>query len=103
MGNRLPRLTSTINHEDLMRLRIALLLLPALLPAGLVAQEHHDHGQPPKIENGGVFPAGWSVRPDEGGKPTEISLATMAPGWHVVTAASSIMYRPADKAAACMK
>jgi hypothetical protein len=98
MGNRLPTPASTINHEDLMRLRIALLLLPAMLTAPLAAQEHHDHGQAPKIENGGVFPAGWSVRPDEGGKPTEVSLVNMAPGWHLVTATSGIMYRPQDQA-----
>lgn len=81
-----------------MRLRIALLLLSPLLPRALSAQEHHDHGQAPKIENGGVFPTGWSVRPDEGGKLTEVSLATMAPGWHVVTATSGIMYRAQDQA-----
>src|SRR5512143_2075043 len=78
-------------------------LLAALLsPAGLLAQEHqhgaHDHGAAPKIEHGGVFPAGWSVRPDEGGKPTEISLTPMAQGWHVLTAASAIMYRDQDAA-----
>lgn len=83
-----------------MRVRLALLLLSSLLPAALIGQEHkhegHDHGTAPKIENGGVFPAGWSVRPDEGGKPTEVSLATMAPGWHLVTATSGIMYRAQD-------
>ena len=77
--------------------RTAALLLALWTPALLAAQEH-DHGAAPKIENGGVFPAGWSVRPDDGGKPTEISLATMAPGWHLTTAASGIMYRTQDLA-----
>jgi hypothetical protein len=80
-----------------MRFRLALLLLSPLLPVTLAAQGH-DHGAAPKIENGGVFPAGWSVRPDEGGKPTEVSLAVMAPGWHLVTATSGIMYRTQDQA-----
>jgi hypothetical protein len=75
--------------------RIAALLLPLVTPALLMAQEHQ-HGPALKIENGGVFPAGWSVRPDEGGKPAEVSLATMAPGWHIMTAASAIMYRAQD-------
>lgn len=77
--------------------RIAALLLTLSTPALLAAQEH-EHGAAPKIENGGVFPAGWSVRPDEGGKPTEISLATMPPGWHLTTATSGVMYRAQDVA-----
>jgi len=63
-----------------------------------VAAQEHEHGTAPKIENGGVFPPGWSVRPDEGGKPSEVSLVTMPPGWHIVTATSGIMYRAADVA-----
>jgi hypothetical protein len=78
--------------------RIAALLLTLATPALLLAQEHHDHGAAPKIENGGVFPAGWSVRPDDGGKTTEVSLVTMAPGWHLTTASSGIMYRAQDVA-----
>ncbi len=75
------------------RLAMALLLLPTLLAA-----QAHDHGQPPKLENAGVFPAGWSVRPDDGGKHSEVSLVAMAPGWHVTTATSAILYRDQDKA-----
>jgi hypothetical protein len=75
------------------RFTAALMLVPALL-----AGQEHDHGQAPKIEKGGIFPPGWSVRPDEGGKPSEVSLVTMAPGWHVTTAASGIMYRSQDRA-----
>jgi hypothetical protein len=79
--------------------RLAALLLTLATPTLLRAQEHqHDHGAAPKIENGGVFPAGWSVRPDDGGKPAEVSLAAMAPGWHLITATSGIMYRAQDAA-----
>ncbi len=78
--------------------RFTTLLLTLATPALLAAQEHRDHGPALKIENGGAFPAGWSVRADEGGKPAEVSLAVMAPGWHLVTAASGIMYRAQDVA-----
>jgi hypothetical protein len=74
------------------------LVTPALLAAQAQQQGSHDHGPALKVENGGVFPAGWSVRPDEGGKPAEVSLVEMAPGWHLVTAASGIMYRARDAA-----
>jgi hypothetical protein len=72
----------------------ALLMLAPTLLSG----QDHDHGQAPRIEKGGVFPPGWSVRPDDGGKLTEVSLVAMPPGWHVTTAASGIMYRAQDRA-----
>lgn len=78
--------------------RIAALLLTLAAPVLLAAQEHRDHGPALKIENGGVFPADWSVRPDEGGQASKVSLVTMAPGWHLTTATSGIMYRALDVA-----
>jgi len=76
------------------------LLLPALFllcpPLALQAQQGHDHGAAPRIEAGGLFPADWSVQLDDGGKPAEVSIQAMAPGWHVTTAASGIMYRAQD-------
>ena len=76
------------------------LTLSLLLPAAALAQQgHDDHAAAPKIEGGGVFPAGWQVRPDEGGTLPEIKIVAMAPGWHMTTAASGIMYRPADQGA----
>jgi hypothetical protein len=62
----------------------------------MVAQQDHDHGPAPKVSGGGVFPAGWQVRPDEGGTLPEVKIEAMPPGWHMTTAASGIMYRPAD-------
>ena len=83
-----------------MRLRPADVLLVAALAAPLSAQEHPagGHGPAPKVEKGGVFPAGWSVRPDDGGKSTQVSLVAMAPGWHLITATSGILYRSQDAA-----
>lgn len=70
-----------------------LLLLPALLAA-----QDEGHGHSPRIEGGGVFPAGWTGRPDMGSKLADIKLEAMPPGWHLTTAASGILYRSADRA-----
>lgn len=78
--------------------RVITLLLTLATPALLAAQGEHDHGPALKVENGGVFPPGWTVRVDDGSKPTEVSLVAMAPGWHLVTAGSGIMYRAQDAA-----
>ena len=80
-------------------MRIPLLLaFSLLLPAVAVAQQGSDHGPATKLEGGGVFPAGWQVRPDEGGTLPEVKIEAMAPGWHMTTAASGIIYRPTDRA-----
>ena len=82
-------------------MRRPLLLSALLLSASgyaLQAQQEHDHGPAQPIAGGGVFPAGWSVQLDEGGKPADVALQAMAPGWHVTTAASGIMYRGQDVA-----
>jgi hypothetical protein len=78
---------------------IALALLPALVAAQTPPARDHGHGPAPAITDGGVLPPGWQARPDEGGKLSEIKMETMAPGWHLTTAASAIFYRPADHAA----
>lgn len=75
----------------------SLLLVPALL-LGQQAQGHEGHAAAAKLEGGGVFPPGWSARPDEGGKPAEVKVEDMGRGWHVTTAASTIVYREQDKA-----
>ena len=80
-------------------MRIPLLLaFSLLLPAVAVAQQGSDHGPATTLEGGGVFPAGWQVRPDEGGTLPEVKIEAMAPGWHMTTAASGIIYRPTDRA-----
>ncbi len=76
--------------------RFVFSLLLLAVPLALAAQDH-DHGTTPKIENGGVFPSGWSARVDEG-TAKQVALASMGQGWHATTATSTILYREADKA-----
>jgi hypothetical protein len=51
-----------------------------------------------KVEGGGVFPAGWVARPDDGGKLADVKFEGMAPGWHATLGSAAIIYRSADKA-----
>ena len=75
--------------------RRALLLGIALIPTVLLAQKP----APAATADAAVpLPAGWSARPDDGGKLSEVKMETMAPGWHVTMATSAILYREADKA-----
>src|SRR5882672_5881755 len=78
------------------RLRLSWLPLCLVAVAPLSAQEHaHDPGM--KIEGGGTLPAGWTARPDEGGKLTDIKFEGMAPGWHATLGSAAIIYRAADQ------
>jgi len=70
--------------------------LAAQQPAPGAGQHQHDPAMP--VEGGGVFPAGWTVRPDEGGQASQIKFATMSPGWHVTVGTAAIYYRATDKA-----
>jgi hypothetical protein len=72
--------------------------LSAQQPAAAADQHQHDPGMP--VQGGGVFPAGWTVRPDEGGQASQIKFATMAPGWHLTVGTAAIYYRAADQAKA---
>lgn len=76
--------------------RLVAPLLTLIFPALLAAQDH-DHGASPKIDHGGVFPAGWAARVDEG-TAAQVGFSAMAPGWHATTATSAIIYRDTDKA-----
>jgi hypothetical protein len=81
-----------------LRLPATLLVLPALLSAQQPTRAHEGHGPAPHIEGGGVFPAGWHARLDEGGQPAQVKMETMPPGWHITTAAATILYRDQDQA-----
>ena len=72
--------------------------LAAQQPAPAAGQHQHDPAMP--VEGGGVFPAGWTVRPDEGGQASQIKFVTMSPGWHVTVGTAAIYYRATDQAKA---
>ena len=72
--------------------------LAAQQPAPAAGQHQHDPAIP--VEGGGVFPAGWTVRPDEGGQASQIKFVTMSPGWHVTVGTAAIYYRATDQAKA---
>ena len=85
-------------------------LTPLLLSCALVgalnaqqpapaAEHQHDH-HAGAVEGGGVLPAGWSARPDEGTDLKGVKLENMAPGWHVTMGTSAILYRDKDQATA---
>ncbi len=72
------------------------LLLALMAAAPLAAQEHaHDKGM--TVAGGGVFPAGWAVRPDDDGKLTDVKLEGMNTGYHATMGTAAIIYRTADK------
>jgi hypothetical protein len=74
----------------------SLALLFALLAVTPLAAQEHAHDQGMAVKGGGVFPAGWVARPDEGGKLTDVKFETMAPGWHATLGSAAIIYRTAD-------
>jgi len=55
---------------------------------------HHDQ----VVEGGGVLPAGWSGRPDEGGDLKSVKFVTMEPGYHLTLGPATILYRDQDRA-----
>jgi hypothetical protein len=77
-------------------------LLAALTSAPLAAQQANqpapDHEHAVAVAGGGVFPAGWSVRPDEGGTPAGVKFVPMEPGFHLTMGTAAILYRAEDKA-----
>ena len=50
------------------------------------------------VAGGGVLPAGWSARPDEGGDLKNVKFVTMEPGYHVTLGPATILYREKDRA-----
>jgi hypothetical protein len=78
-----------------MRTTVSLLAL-SLVALPLGAQQHADHDRP--VQGTGNLPTGWSARTDNGGPLTNLKYEVMAPGWHLTTGPSSILYREADRA-----
>jgi hypothetical protein len=88
--------------------RAALAALAALTIGGvtpLAAQkadekhgQHDAHGADPDkaVDGGGVLPAGWASRTDDGSN-RNVKFAPMGPGYHVTLGPATLLYRPADK------
>jgi hypothetical protein len=71
-------------------MRLAHLMLPALLFAGpALAQE-----QDPELER----PADWNVRFDQPADESDLYFVSMPPGWHVTSGPASILYNTSQVA-----
>lgn len=75
-----------------------LVLLPALslgTGAGSLAAQSagHDHDPDKAVQGGGVIPAGWSARADEGGT-ANAKVVPMGKGMHITLGPAIILYRP---------
>lgn len=75
-------------------------ILPFLFVANRLAAQsdttmagHQDKA----VAGGGVLPAGWSARPDEGGSVTNIKFVVMEPGYHLTLGPATILYRQEDR------
>jgi hypothetical protein len=77
--------------------RVTVVLVTTLLAIGtsvpLVGQ-HHGHQI---VTGGGVFPAGWSARPDSGGKLENVGFVSMGKDYHLTLGTSGVLYRQADR------
>jgi hypothetical protein len=77
-----------------------ILFFPVLLAAATpLAAQHTGHGAPAGERGEAQLPAGWELRLDRDDQnPAEVQFMDMAPGWHVTTGPSTILYRPTNTA-----
>jgi hypothetical protein len=68
-----------------------------VVAAGTPLEGQEEHGEF-KVVGGGKLPAGWAARVDRDEPLTQTVLEPMDGGWHVRTARSVVLYRPADAA-----
>jgi hypothetical protein len=57
---------------------------------------HHRDDADASVAGGGTVPAGWTVRPDEKGKPKNVKVVTMGTGLHLTLGPAIILYRAED-------
>jgi hypothetical protein len=60
------------------------------------SSSHSDQDHP--VAGGGMLPAGWSGRTDEGGDIQNVKFVTMEPGYHLTLGPATILYREIDRA-----
>jgi hypothetical protein len=89
----------TLPGFGMLLLPVAFLLAPAPVPLAAQAtdhqtsKEHADHADPDHaVQGGGIVPAGWSVRADEG-DATNAKVVPMGEGLHVTLGPAIILYR----------
>jgi hypothetical protein len=79
-------------------LRVGLGLLLCSNVTGAVRAQSSPHEHPDKpVEGGGILPAGWSARLDEGDLKS-VKFVVMEPGYHLTLGPATILYRETDKA-----
>jgi hypothetical protein len=63
---------------------------------GAAKHDHDDDEEPPfNVEGGGKIAAGWTAKVDRD-PLTKVRFESLPTGWHVRTAASVMLFRPAD-------
>jgi hypothetical protein len=76
-------------------------LVSSVLAVGSAASQSTDtataHHETHAVQGGGILPAGWSARPDEGGDLEDIKFVTMEPGYHLTLGPATILYRGEDR------
>jgi hypothetical protein len=79
-----------------LRVGLGLLLCSGVTGAVRAQSSQHEHADKP-VEGGGILPAGWSARPDEGDLKS-VKFVIMEPGYHLTLGPAIILYRETDKA-----
>jgi hypothetical protein len=76
-------------------------LVSSVLAAGSAASQSTDtamaRDETHAVQGGGILPAGWLARPDEGGDLKNIKFVTMEPGYHLTLGPATILYRREDR------
>jgi hypothetical protein len=76
-------------------MRTSMATFAILIAAGTAAplQAQHDHHAPAGQRGEANLPAGWNLRLDRDNQnPAEVQFMEMAPGWHVTTGPSTILW-----------
>jgi hypothetical protein len=77
--------------------RATVVLITILLATGtgapLVGQDHSHQ----EVIDGAVLPAGWSARPDDGGRVKNVKFVSMGKDYHLTLGPATLLYRQNDQ------
>jgi hypothetical protein len=77
--------------------RVTVVLITILLATGtgapLVGQDHNHQA----VTDGGVLPAGWLARPDDGGTAKNVKFVNMGKDYHLTLGTATLLYRQNDQ------